>query len=86
MCFMNGHRYPSRGAGPNPIILHFTSFDDRELVSSHAKNLLNTKKRILTDLPVSMKKKRDRIAKLAYEIRQTENLQTRIKNKGLDVT
>lgn len=83
--FMNGHRYPSRGAGPNPVILRFTSFEDRQLVLSHAKNLLNTKKRILTDLPISMKKERDRIAKLAYEIRQTEKLQTRIKDKGLDV-
>lgn len=83
--FANGHRYPTRSAGPNPIILRFSCFDDRELVLSHAKNLVKTGKRILTDLPVTMKIERDRIAKIAYRIRRDEELQTRIKDKGLDL-
>ena len=49
--FVNGHRYPTKNKGPNPVIIRFSSWDDRELVLSHAKNLLNTGKRILTDLP-----------------------------------
>ena len=83
--FVNGHRYPTKSGGPNPIILRFTCWDDRELVLSQAKNLLNTRKRILTDLPVQMKLERDRLAKAAYKIRKEENLQTRIRDKGLDL-
>ena len=83
--FVNGHRYPTKSNGPNPIILRFSCFDDREVVLSHAKHLLKTGKRILTDLPVPMKLKRDRIAKKAFKIRKEEKLQTRIKDKGLDL-
>ena len=71
--------------GPNPVILRFSSFDDRELVLSHAKNLLNTGKRILVDLPTKMKIERNRIANIAYKVRKEEELQTRIKDKGLDL-
>ena len=49
--FVNGHRYPTKGDGPKPIIIRLSSFDDRELVLSQAKNLLKAKKRTLTDLP-----------------------------------
>ena len=52
---------------------------------SHAKHLLKTGKRILTDLPVPIKLKMDRIAKKAFKIRTEEKLQTRIKDKGLDL-
>ena len=83
--FVNGHRYPTKNKGPNPVILRFSSFDDRELVLSHAKNLLKTRKRILTDLPNKMKIERNRIANIAYQIRKGEELQTRIKDKGLDL-
>ena len=83
--FTNGHRYPTKNKGPNPVILRFSNFDDRELVLSHAKNLLNTGKRILTDLPTKMKIERNRIADIAYHIRKEEKLQTRIKDKGLDL-
>ena len=83
--FVNGHRYPTKNKGPNPVILRFSSFDDRELVLAHAKNLLNTGKRILTDLPTKMKIERNRIANIAYQIRKGEELQTRIKDKGLDL-
>ena len=83
--FVNGHRYPTKNKGPNPVILRFSSFDDRELVLSHAKNLQKTRKRILTDLPNKMKIERNRIANIAYQIRKGEELQTRIKDKGLDL-
>ena len=52
---------------------------------SQAKNLLNTRKRILTDLPVPMKLERDRLAKAAFKIRKENGLQTRIRDKGLDL-
>lgn len=83
--FVHGHRFPTESEGPKPIIIRFSSFDDRELILSHAKNLLKTKKRILIDLPVVMKRERGRLAKIAFEIRKTEKLQTRIKDKGLDL-
>ena len=82
--FVNDHRYPTKNKGPNPVILRFSSFDDRELVLSHAINL-KTRKRILTDLPNKMKIERNRIANIAYQIRKGEELQTRIKDKGLDL-
>ena len=83
--FVNGHRYPTKNKGPNPVILRFSSFDDRELVLSHAKNLLNTGKRILVDLPTKMKIERNRIANIAYKVRKEEEMHTRIKDKGLDL-
>ena len=83
--FVNGHRYPTKNKGPNPVILRFSGFGDRELVLSHAKNLLKTRKRILTDLPNKMNIERNRIANIAYQIRKGEELQTRIKDKGLDL-
>lgn len=83
--FVNCHRYPTKNKGPNPVILRFSNFDDRQLVLSHAKNLLKTGKRILTDLPTQMKKERNRIANIAYQIRKGEEMQTRIKDKGLDL-
>ena len=67
------------------MIIRFSSWDDRELVLSYAKNLLNTGKRILTDLPTKMKIERNRIANIAYQIRKGKELQTRIKDKGLDL-
>ena len=83
--FVNGHRYPTKSSDPNPIILRFSCWDDRELVLSQAKNLLNTRNRILTDLPVPMKLERDRLAKAAFKIRKENGLQTRIRDKGLDL-
>ena len=40
MYFAHAHRVPSRGKGPKPILLRWTSFADRELILSKAKNLL----------------------------------------------
>lgn len=85
MQFAHAHRIPSRGIGPKPLILKFINYQERELVLSHSKNLAGSKKRILTDLPEQMKKERNRLAKIAYEIRKTEQCQTRIKDRGLDL-
>lgn len=83
--FSNGHRLPSDHDGPRPIIMRFVSYEDRELVLSKAFTLAKTGMRILTDLPVPMKKERQRLAKIAYGIRQKENLKTRIRDVGLDM-
>ena len=55
MRFTNGHRIPSKGPGPKPIILRFTSHDDLNLVLSNSYRLADTKKRILIELPLEMK-------------------------------
>lgn len=85
MYFAHGHRLPSKGDGPRPIILRFTSYDDREHILANAKKLAGSRRRILVDLPVGMKKERDRLAKIAYGIRHNEQLQTRIRDRGLDL-
>jgi hypothetical protein len=74
MYFAHGHRVPSKEAGPNPIIVKFTSHEDKEMIMSQAYKLAGKQKRILTDLPVIMKKERARIAKEAYNIRKSEAL------------
>ena len=49
---------PSENAeGPKPIILRFAHYRDREKVSSNAYKFAGTKRRILSDIPVSMKKR-----------------------------
>ena len=83
--FSNGHRLPSDHDGPRPVIMRFVSYEDRELVLSKAFNLAKTGMRILTDLPVPMKKERQRLAKVAYGIRRDEHLKTRIRDTGLDM-
>ena len=86
MYFTHGHRMPAENQqGPRPIILRFAHYGDRELVLSRAYKLGGSKRRILSDLPVVMKKERRRLAKQAFTIRKDEELQTRIKDKGLDV-
>lgn len=85
MYFAAGHRIPTKGSGPKPIILRCTSIADRELILSEAKNYGGLKKRVLIDLPQSMKDERSRLANAAYDIRKKEDMQTRIKDRGLDV-
>lgn len=86
MYFSHGHRMPTEVSdGPKPIILRFASFGDRDLVLSLSYKLAGSKRRILADLPVFMKKERGRLAKVAYNIRQSEKMQTRIRDKGLAV-
>jgi hypothetical protein len=87
MVFANLHRIPSDNKGPKPVIVKFANMMDRDLVYSKALHpiLRDEKKRILSDLPVIMKKERGRLAKKAYEIRQKEKLKTRIQENGLTV-
>lgn len=85
MYFSNGHRFPSKAPGTKPIILRFTSFEDRELVLSSAHQYAGKKKRVLVDLPAEMQQERSRLSKKAFEIRKKEEKQSRIKDKGLDV-
>lgn len=85
MYFAHGHRLPSRGQGPKPIILRFISYEDRELVLSNARKLVGSRRRILVDLPEPMKIERNRLAKRAYDFRKKDQLQTRIRDKGLEV-
>lgn len=85
MYFISGHRIPSESNGPKPIILRFSSSEDKDLVLSKSYKLAGSKRRILVDLPLPMKKERARLAREAYKIRQHEHLQTRIREKGLDV-
>lgn len=85
MYFAHGHRLPSRGQGPRPIILRFIAYEDRELVLANAKKLVGTRRRILADLPETMKIERNRLAKRAYDFRKKDQLQTRIRDRGLEV-
>ena len=54
-------------------------------MSSNAYKLAGSKRRIIAAWPVQMKNERKRLSKIAYRIRNDELLQTRIKDKGLDV-
>ena len=86
MYFSNAHRLPAEKTdGPKPLIMRFAQYEDRELVLSNAYKLAGSKRRILSDLPVVMKKERARLATAAFKIRHEEDLQTRIKDKGLNV-
>jgi hypothetical protein len=87
MVFANLHRIPSESKGPKPVIVKFAQMMDRDLVYSKALHpiLREEKRRILSDLPVIMKKERGRLAKKAYEIRRDEKLKTRIQENGLAV-
>ena len=68
MQFIHGHRLPSEiTKAQKPIILRFASFADRELVLSNAYKLAGTKRRIVSDLPVVMKKERNRLSMEAYK-------------------
>lgn len=87
MLFANYHRIPSESKGPRPVIVKFVCMSHRDLVYSKSFHpiLRDEKKRILSDLPVAMKRQRGKLAKYAYNIRQAEKKQTRIVEKGLSV-
>lgn len=87
MVFANIHRMPTESKGPKPVIIKFSTMADRDLVFSKAfhSTLRDERKRILTDLPVAMKRERGRLAQKAYELRKDENLKTRIQESGLSV-
>lgn len=55
------------------------------MVLSNASNYAGKRKRVLVDWPAEMKQERSRLAKKAYDIRKSEEIQTQIRDKGLDV-
>ena len=85
MYFAASHRVPTKAPGLKPIIIRCTSLEDRELILSESKHYGGMKKRVVVDLSQDMEEERNRLAKKAYEIRRTEDKQTRIRDKRLDV-
>ncbi|CAC5398092.1 unnamed protein product [Mytilus coruscus] len=88
--FANAHRIPARqNTGerkrPNPIIIRFIHYADKELFLSNGSNLSGKNIRIVDDLPPCMKEARNELAKIAYKIRLEENLKTRIRHLGVTV-
>ena len=83
MLFANVHRLDPRPGGPTPIIVRFIHYSDREAVFSRVKD---TPKgfRIFTDLPVDMKKERNRLAKIAYDLRNHTDINQRRLTKIVD--
>ncbi len=84
----NAHRVPTRSRsdgpkGPDPIIVRFLYYADKQHIMSLGPNLAKTKIRMLDDLPVPMKEVRGSLATAAYHIRQEEKLQTRIRVDGV---
>ena len=65
---------------PNPIILRYGRWTDREKFQLAAKNLDQTKNiKVMTDLPIHLSKKRAKLARIAYDIRKQEKKWTRIR-------
>ena len=77
---------PTKAVGvPKPILMRFVYYEDRDYVLSKSHHLAKSARRILTDLPKTMRDERARHAKQAYQIRQKEALKTRIRELGLDI-
>ena len=50
--------------------MHFTSYENREIVLANARKLAGSS-RIIPDLPVIMRKERGKLSKEAYPTRKT---------------
>lgn len=88
MPIANAHRVPTRTRpgqpkGPNPVIVRFIHYADKQFVISRGKRLMGTKIRMLDDLPIIMKEARHELANVAYTIRHDEKLQTKIRVNGV---
>lgn len=86
----NAHRIPtrqfqSRPKSPNPIIIRFIHYADKQLVMSQGYKLAGKRIRIVDDLPPCMKEVRNELASIAYKIRNEEKLKTRIRVVGIDL-
>ncbi len=98
MLFASVHRLPRtstdptnfRADMPKPIMVKFVQSHDRQRVySASFKNgdyLRTNKISIRTDLPVPLKKVRGKLANKAFHLRKTKKMQTRIMEKGIDIT
>ncbi|VDI30648.1 Hypothetical predicted protein [Mytilus galloprovincialis] len=84
----NAHRIPSRAPvvgkkKPDAIIVRFMHYEDKQVIMQNAYKVANKKIRIVDDLPVIMKEAQNDLAKAAFKIRNDEQLQTRIKVRGI---
>ena len=73
---------PSKPKPPDPILVRFIHYTDKQYVMARGYKLAGTHKRMLDDLPVEMKNIRHKLANIAYDIRNNEKLQTRIRDVG----
>jgi hypothetical protein len=82
----NAHRLQRRDDGsPSPIIIVFGFWSERESFLRAGKHLRGSKMRIKTDLPPELKKKRYDLGQLAYQMHQDKEIQTWVREKGIDV-
>ncbi|CAC5397012.1 unnamed protein product [Mytilus coruscus] len=84
----NAHRIPAKAPvvgtkRPDAIIVRFMHYADKQCIMAQAYKVANKKIRIVDDLPVIMKEARNDLAKIAYNIRTKEKLQTRIRARGV---
>ncbi|CAC5412349.1 KRAB [Mytilus coruscus] len=84
----NAHRIPAKAPvvgtkRPDAIIVRFMHYADKQCIMTQAYKVANKKIRIVDDLPVIMKEARNDLAKIAYNIRTKEKLQTRIRARGV---
>ncbi|CAG2225171.1 unnamed protein product [Mytilus edulis] len=84
----NAHRIPAKAPvegtkRPDAIIVRFMHYDDKQCIMAQAYKLAKKRIRIVDDLPVIMKEARNDLAKIAYNIRTKEKLQTRIRARGV---
>lgn len=81
---------------PDPIIVRFARMSDRDLLlrafeqpqrprNSSGNSPARDRITIRTDLPPKMKRERGRLASIAYNLRKTKNLKTKIAIRGTKV-
>ncbi|CAG2195242.1 unnamed protein product [Mytilus edulis] len=84
----NAHRIPAKAPvdgtkRPDAIIVRLMHYDDKQFIMAQAYKVAKKRIRIVDDLPIVMKEARNDLAKIAYNIRTKEKLQTRIRVRGV---
>jgi len=81
MTFTACHRLqPRKDSAPPAIIIVVHMLKDRQLIFNSTKNIpKDSQITVRQDLPVELKIKRSKLAKLAFTLRKDKNFQTRIK-------
>ena len=69
---------------PAPIIASFLSISDRDMVLNASRFLKGKRMSIRTDLPAKLKKQRAILYRKSREIFQSEKVQTRVRQTGID--
>ena len=98
---VNAHRLPRRGKAttstpePDPIIVRFAKMTDRDRILRSYEETERTKTpdqsaqhqriSVRCDLPAVMKRERGRLSSIAYNLRKTKSLKTKIKIQGTSV-